>query len=109
MDTGKNAGSRNYFLGRIVNPFLVMKAAPAEWRPDEGASRALGDHWLDRTSSCLLRVPSVIVAVAEADDRNVVINHRHTDAAGIEVAATESFAYNRRLFRFRQTPIRRRP
>ena len=53
----------------------------------------------------ILRVPSVIVAVAEADDRNVVINHRidHTDAAGIEVAATESFAYNRRLFRFRQT------
>ena len=25
---------------------------------DEGASRAIGDNWLDRASSCLLRVPS---------------------------------------------------
>ena len=31
---------------------------PAGWCLDEGASRAIGDNWLDRASSCLLRVPS---------------------------------------------------
>ena len=55
---------------------------------------------LDRASSCLLRVPSVIVPLAEADDRNVVINHRHADAAAIEIAGIEPFAYDPRLFRF---------
>ena len=73
---------------------------PAGWRLDEGASRAIGDDWLDRASSCLLRVPSVIVPLAEADDRNVVINHRHEQAAGLEIAGTEPFVYDPRLFRF---------
>ena len=73
---------------------------PAGWCLDEGASRAIGDNWLDRASSCLLRVPSVILPIAGADDRNVVINHRHADAAAIEIAGTEPFAYDPRLFRF---------
>ena len=73
---------------------------PAGWRLDEGASRAIGDDWLDRASSCLLCVPSAIAPIAEADDRNVVINHRHEQAAAIEVASTEPFAYDPRLFRF---------
>ncbi len=72
---------------------------PAGWRLDEGASRAIGDDWLDRRSSCLLRVPSVVVPVAEADDRNVVVNHRHADATGIDIAGKEPFAYDPRLFR----------
>ena len=42
----------------------------------------------------------MIVPLAEADDRNVVINRRHADAAAIEIAATEPFAYDPRLFRF---------
>ena len=73
---------------------------PAGWRLDEGASRAIGDDRLERGSACLLRVPSVIVPVAEADDRNVVINHRHADSAEIEISAAETFLYDPRLIRF---------
>ena len=42
----------------------------------------------------------MILPIAGADDRNVVINHRHAAAAAIEIAGTEPFAYDPRLFRF---------
>ena len=70
---------------------------PANWRADQRLTQRIGDAWLDRASSCLLRVPSAIVPVADADDRNIVINHRHRDAGRITIATIERFAYDPRL------------
>ena len=70
---------------------------PGNWRADQRVTRRLGSAWLDRASSCLLRVPSVIVPVPDADDRNVIINHQHQDAARISIARIERFAYDPRL------------
>ena len=70
---------------------------PDAWRADQRLTRRVGSAWLDRASSCLLRVPSVIVPVPESDDRNIVVNHRHQDAARITIARIERFAYDPRL------------
>lgn len=77
-----------FFLGNL----------PSGWRADEGVTRSKGSDWLDGVTSCLLRVPSVIVPVADADDRNVLINHRHPDVKHITISRMEKFAYDPRLF-----------
>ena len=70
---------------------------PENWRNDQPLTRRLGSAWLDRAASCMLRVPSVVVPVPESDDRNIVINHRHQDAARITISSIEKFAYDPRL------------
>ena len=65
---------------------------PDEWRADQRVTRSIGSAWLDRVSACLLRVPSVIVPIPDADDRNVLINHRHQGAARITIGRIEKFA-----------------
>jgi len=85
----------------IVSEAVPLEDLPDNWRLDARVTRALGNAWLDRASGCLLRVPSVIVPVADADDRNVLINHRHEDAARITVSGVEIFEYDPRLFTFR--------
>ena len=70
---------------------------PEEWRADQQVTRSVGSAWLDRASACLLRVPSVIVPIPGADDRNVLINHRHRDAELITISKVEKFAYDPRL------------
>ena len=70
---------------------------PEHWRNDERVTRSIGTAWLDRSSTCLLRVPSVIVPVPDTDDRNVIINHRHRAAARITISRIEKFAYDPRL------------
>jgi hypothetical protein len=39
----------------------------------------------------------VIVSIQDADDRNVLINHRHRDAARITISGVEKFAFDLRL------------
>ena len=70
---------------------------PENWRADQRVTRSIGGAWLDRASSCLLRVPSAIVPVPDADDRNILINHRHQDAARITISRIEEFVYDPRL------------
>ena len=50
-------------------------------------TRSIGSAWFgSRHLSCLLRVPSVVLPVPDVDDRNVLINHRHRDAAQIIIS-----------------------
>ena len=79
---------------------LRLADLPDDWRLNEGVTRAIGDTWLDGISSAFLRVPSVIVPVADSADRNVLVNHRHEDAGRITVAGIEPFACDPRLFSF---------
>jgi RES domain-containing protein len=70
---------------------------PEEWRADQQVTRSIGSAWLDRVSACLLRVPSAIVPVPDADDRNILVNHRHRDAARITISRVGKFEYDPRL------------
>ena len=77
---------------------------PEDWQADQRVTRSIGSAWLDRVSACLLRVPSVIVPIADADDRNVLINHRHRDAARITISRVDEFAYDPRLLTSSRSP-----
>jgi len=71
---------------------------PADWAGRETHTQRLGDDWLDQRSGALLVVPSAIVPIAAAPDRNVLINHRHPDAARIVIADVVPFTLDPRLF-----------
>ena len=58
---------------------------PRDWRANLQLTRSIGSSGLDRVSACLLRVQSVVVPILEAEDRNVLVNHRHRDAALITI------------------------
>jgi len=58
-----------------------------------------GDAWLDSAAGLLLIVPSAIVPIETAPDRNVLINHRHPDAARITIVAVVPFTLDPRLFK----------
>jgi RES domain-containing protein len=72
---------------------------PADWAMREASTQAIGNEWLDLAAEVLLLVPSVIVPIGGAPDRNVLINHRATRAAAIKIAETTSFTLDPRLFR----------
>ena len=41
-----------------------------------------------------------VVPIPDADDRNLIVNHRHAEAARITVSRIEKFDYDPRLFAF---------
>ena len=75
-----------------------LEELPGNWRSDGRLTRSIGNAWLDGGSACLMRVPSVIVPIPDTDDRNVIVNHRHEDAARIVISGIEKFDYAPRLF-----------
>lgn len=77
---------------------IELSNLPSDWRKREGLTQTRGDVWQRARSSVLLVVPSVIVPVAGAPDRNVLINHEHPDAARITIASAEPFDPDPRLF-----------
>lgn len=79
---------------------VPLDSLPERWYSLGSLTRRLGNNWLDGVSACLLRVPSVIVPIADTRDRNVLINHRHEDARRITLSRIETFRYDARLFTF---------
>jgi RES domain-containing protein len=71
---------------------------PADWTGRVTHTQRLGDDWLDQRSGVLLVVPSAVVPIATAPDRNVLINHRHAGAARIEIVDAVAFTLDPRLF-----------
>src|SRR4051794_31374860 len=76
-----------YQLLRVVVPVDIAvetadAALPSDWRSQTSMSREIGDRWLDRSASALLRVPSAI----SAKGNNYLLNPGHPDAAKIFVA-----------------------
>ena len=71
---------------------------PEDWGLRDAFTRQLGDEWLDRRSDALLIVPSVIIQIATAPDRNVLVNHDHPDAGRIEIVGDVPFNLDARLF-----------
>ena len=56
---------------------------------------AIGTDWLEKGSSLLLRVPSVVVP----DSYNVLINARHPDMDQVRIESCAVFAFDSRLAR----------
>ena len=77
-----------------------LDSLPENWRANAPLTQSFGDIWLDRVSASLLRVPSVIVPIPDADDRNILVNHQHEDASRIAILSVERFVYDPRLFDF---------
>ena len=75
-----------------------LKALSSDWVHREVDTQSLGDQWLDSIAETLLIVPSVIVPLPNVPDRNVLINHRHPDAARIGTVRVISFELDPRLF-----------
>lgn len=77
---------------------LEVGALPKTWRRQEGLTQRSGDQWRRELRAPLLQVPSAIVPLADTPDMNVIINHRHPDAARISIQAVEPFILDVRLF-----------
>lgn len=69
-----------------------------DWMIREIDTQRIGDQWLDSVAETLLFVPSVIVPIASAPERNVLINHRHARASAIKFASRSDFTLDPRLF-----------
>lgn len=87
-----------YQLLRIVVPADIAVATideelPPDWRSQTLTSREIGDRWLDRSASALLRVPSAI----SAKGNNYLLNPEHPDAAKIAVSEIIKAPFDPRL------------
>jgi len=78
---------------------ITLEQLPRDWIQRQTHTQRLGDAWLRQGSEPLLIVPSAIVRIASAPDRNLLINHRHPDAGSIRTLSTVPFTLDPRLFR----------
>jgi RES domain-containing protein len=62
---------------------------------DTALTRQKGSSWLEGRSSCLLKVPSIILPEAA----NVLINPQHADAARLVIENVARYPFDSRLFR----------
>jgi RES domain-containing protein len=72
----------------------VVSELSADWRSKTIMSRAIGDRWLDRSTSALLQVPS---AISERGN-NFLLNPAHPDAGRIIVTELIKAPFDPRLF-----------
>jgi RES domain-containing protein len=77
----------SYQLLRIVVPDDIASETvdtelPPDWRSQTLTSREIGDRWLDRRTTAILRVPSAI----SGKGHNFLLNPAHPDAARVTVA-----------------------
>lgn len=68
---------------------------PANWRenPFPADLQAIGDAWLDRAESAVLRVPSAVVP----DESNYILNPEHPDFRRIRIGPSYPLDVDRRL------------
>jgi RES domain-containing protein len=78
---------------------IAIGSLPEDWVTRETHSQMIGDEWLERAAEAILVVPSVVMPISSAIDRNVLINHRHEAARRITIVAVTPFTLDPRLFR----------
>ena len=67
---------------------------PGRWRSDQTVTQDVGDRWINRESSALLRVPSAIVPYTW----NWLFNPSHRDAGRVQIVEAIGVAIDPRLF-----------
>jgi RES domain-containing protein len=78
---------------------IEIGALPRDWANRATHTQQVGDEWLDAGAEAILMMPSAIMPIADAADRNALINHRRPDAARIMIASVVAFTLDPRLFR----------
>lgn len=77
-------------------PAVEAAALPEGWmEPGSPDCAAAGDRWLASAESLALAVPSAVLP----EERNLLINPRHPDAARVRIAESRPFAFDLRLLR----------
>ena len=74
---------------------VALSSLSPAWKSDELETRALGDAWLSRRKTPLLRVPSAITP----ETWNWVLNPRHADAPRLRILHRERHLFDVRLFK----------
>jgi RES domain-containing protein len=74
---------------------IKLNTLPGNWRayPAPAQLMELGDDWLRRNESLLLKVPSVIIE----NEYNYLINPSHRDIRKVKIVKKEKFNIDRRL------------
>lgn len=93
-------------LGRAVIPDDVtidavkMSDLPRTWsEPDSpSALREIGDNWLERSATAVLKVPSAVVI----EEWNCLLNPQHPDFAKLTFGKPGRYQFDRRLARARK-------
>lgn len=73
------------------------KDLPKNWWefPAPQSVARLGEQWLEKGETCLLKVPSVHIP----DEYNYLLNPRHADFDKIKIAEQKAFGFDHRLMR----------
>lgn len=74
---------------------VELSSLSLAWKADELETQALGDAWLSRGKTALLRVPSAITP----ETWNWVLSPRHADATRLRIVHAEMQLYDVRLFK----------
>jgi RES domain-containing protein len=72
---------------------IELASLPVEWRTSETITQRVGDEWLQRAGTALLRVPSAIAP----ETWNWVLNPRHSNASHVRILTADSHRYDWRL------------
>jgi RES domain-containing protein len=100
LEMEENELPRRYTLLRVNVPSelaveeFVVPSGDA-WKQDHKLSRNLGNHWLDRRTTALARVPSALLP----NTFNYLLNPMHADAKHVRVAAVVRAEFDPRLVR----------
>jgi RES domain-containing protein len=79
----------------VASESASLSLLPPGWKGDKAVTRAIGDDWLERGATALLRVPSVI----SPETYNWILNPRHADARRAAIVHIDRPLYDSRLFR----------
>ena len=76
---------------------LELDEVPADWKqsPPAPSTQQLGDNWIARGESAVLRVPSALVP----KESNYVLNPRHSDFSAVRIGKPEPLSMDPRLLR----------
>ncbi|MDT7811059.1 MAG: hypothetical protein QOJ42_975 [Acidobacteriaceae bacterium] len=79
----------------IAHESVDPSSMSSGWRNNEAETRSIGDDWLVRGETALLKVPSAITP----ETWNWVLNPRHAQAKNVVIVHGEKHPYDSRLFR----------
>lgn len=76
---------------------ISVQELPDKWYTMSGypACQQIGRDWVEKSESCLLRVPSSIIT----DETNVLINPNHTEFEKISIQDIREFSFDERLMK----------
>jgi RES domain-containing protein len=74
---------------------LAAGELPSDWRDDPAprSTQSMGDGWLRKAASAVLRVPSVLIP----EESNYLLNPNHPDFNSIRISAPQKFAFDPRM------------